>query len=161
MNTLQRLEDVPIVRRQVEVNTLTVKLNDTAEMICESKKLSVLNKIAAAQINVDPEIVMQVFENLLSNANRYAKAAISIQYAVDNDTFSITVADDGRGFDDTALKSATNPFYTTEKELTAEQHLGLGLNICTILCERHNGGIMLSNGIKAGATITAQFGMTE
>lgn len=87
MNTLQRLEDVPIVRRQVEVNTLTVKLNDTAEMICESKKLSVLNKIAAAQINVDPEIVMQVFENLLSNANRYAKAAISIQYAVDNDTF--------------------------------------------------------------------------
>lgn len=92
MNTLQRLEDVPIVRRQVEVNDLTVKLNDTAEMICGSKKLSVLNKITAAQINVDPEIVMQVFENLLSNANRYAKTAISIQYAVDNDTFSIIVS---------------------------------------------------------------------
>lgn len=161
MNTLQRLEDVPIVRRQVEVNDLTVKLNDTAEMICGSKKLSVLNKITAAQINVDPEIVMQVFENLLSNANRYAKTAISIQYAVDNDTFSIIVADDGKGFDDTALKSATDPFYTTEKKLAAEQHLGLGLNICKILCERHNGSITLSNGVKAGATITAQFGMAE
>ena len=28
----------------------------------------------------------------------------------------MTVTDDGKGFDDTTLKSATNPFYTTEKK---------------------------------------------
>ena len=69
--------------------------------------------------------------------------------------------DDGKGFDDTALKSATNPFYTTEKKADSGQHLGLGLNICKILCERHNGSIVLSNGATPGASVTVCFGMTE
>ena len=161
MNTLQRLEDVPIVRKQLAASDFTAKLNDTAEMICERKKLSISDKTAATSLCVDPEIVLQVFENLLSNAVRYAKSSISIQYAVANDTFSITVTDDGTGFDDTVLKSATNPFYTTEKKSGTGQHLGLGLNICKILCERHNGNIILSNDIEAGASVTVRFGMIE
>ena len=161
MNTLQRLEDVPIVRKQLAAGDFTARLNDTAEMICGSKKLSISDKTAAANIRVDPEIILQVFENLLSNAVRYAKSAVSIQYTAENDTFSITVTDDGAGFDDTTLKSATNPFYTTEKKSDTGQHLGLGLNICKILCERHNGNIILSNGIEAGASVTVRFGMIE
>ena len=161
MNTLQRLEDIPIVRKQLITNSFTARLNDTAKIICGSMKLSISDKATAESISVDPEIVMQVFENLLSNATRYAKTAISIQYAVDKGKFLITVTDDGDGFDDTALKSATNPFYTTEKKSDTVQHLGLGLNICKILCERHNGNVMLSNDIKMGASVTAYFGMTE
>ena len=161
MNTLQRLEDVPIVRKQLAACDFTARLNNTAKMICESKKLSISDKTAATSLCVDPEIVLQVFENLLSNAVRYAKSSISIQYTVENDTFSITVTDDGAGFDDTTLKSATNPFYTTEKKSGTGQHLGLGLNICKILCERHNGNIILSNGIEAGASVTARFRMIE
>ncbi|HJC22641.1 MAG TPA: HAMP domain-containing histidine kinase [Candidatus Eisenbergiella merdavium] len=161
MNTLQRLEDIPIVRKQLAANSFTARLGDTAEMICKSKTLTISDKTAVENIRVDPEIVMQVFENLLSNAARYAKASISIQYAVDKETFSITVTDDGEGFRDTALKSATNPFYTTEKKSDTVQHFGLGLNICKILCERHGGNILLSNDIKMGASVTAYFGMTE
>ena len=66
-----------------------------------------------------------------------------------------------QGFDDTTLKFATNPFYTTEKKSDTGQHLGLGLNICKILCERHNGNIILSNGIETGASVTVRFGMIE
>ena len=156
MNTLQRLEDVPIVRKQLAASDFTARLNDTAEIICKNKNLSISDKTVATSLCVDPEIVLQVFENLLSNAARYAKSAISIQYTATNDTFSITVTDD-----DTALKSATNPFYTTEKKSGTGQHLGLGLNICKILCERHNGNIILSNGIEAGASVTARFRMIE
>lgn len=161
MNTLQRLEDVPIVRKQLISSDFIAMLNDTAEMICKNKNLSISDKTAAISLCVDPEIVLQVFENLLSNAARYAKSSISIQYVVENDTFLITVTDDGSGFDDTTLKSATNPFYTTEKKYNTGQHLGLGLNICKILCERHNGSIILSNGITAGASVTVRFGITE
>ncbi len=161
MNTLQRLEDIPIVRKKLAADSFIARLNDTAKIICGNKKLSISDKTTAESINVSPEIVMQVFENLLSNATRYAKTAVSIQYAVDKELFSITVTDDGEGFDDTALKSAANPFYTTEKKSDTVQHLGLGLNICKILCERHNGNIMLLNDIKMGASVTAHFGMTE
>lgn len=161
MNTLQRLEDIPIVRKQLVANSFTARLNDTAKIICGNNKLSISDKTTAESISVDPEIVLQVFENLLSNATRYAKTSISIQYAVDKEIFLMTVTDDGKGFDDTTLKSATNPFYTTEKKSDTVQHLGLGLNICKILCERHNGNIMLSNDIKMGASVTVYFGMTE
>lgn len=161
MNTLQRLEDITIIRKQLTASELIARLNDTAEMVCGSKKLSISDKTADANIHVDLEIVLHTFENLLSNAARYAKSAISIQYAVEKDAFLITITDDGTGFDDTTLKSATNPFYTTEKKSDTEQHLGLGLNICKILCERHNGSIVLSNGINAGASVTVRFGMTE
>ena len=48
MNTLQRLEDVPIVRKQLAAGDFTARLNNTAEMICGSKKLSISDKTAAA-----------------------------------------------------------------------------------------------------------------
>lgn len=161
MNTLQRLEDIPIARKQLATDDFIARLNDTAEMVCEDKELSISDKTTSANIYVDPEIVLQVFENLLSNAARYAKSVIFIQYAIENDLFSITVSDDGLGFDDIALKSATNPFYTTEKKSATGQHLGIGLNICKILCERHNGNIVLANGTKSGASVTVRFGMTK
>ena len=66
--------------------------------------------------------------------------------------------DDGNGFDKAALKSATKPFYTTEKR-ESNQHFGLGLNICRILCSRHNGDISFGNSINGGAWITVKFRM--
>ena len=161
MNTLQRLEDIPIARKQLATDDFIARLNDTAEMVCEDKELSISDKTTSANIYVDPEIVLQVFENLLSNAARYAKSAIFIHYAIENDLFAITVSADGMCFDGIALKSATNPFYTTEKKSATGQHLGIGLNICKILCERHNGNIVLANGTKSGASVTVRFGMTK
>ena len=160
MNTLQRLEDIPITRTVIPVDDFISQLNDTAAIVCSGKQLSFLNKVTTTEVKVDPEIIMQVFENLLSNAIRYTNSSISIQYATDYDTFSIKVIDDGKGFDNTTLKLATTPFYTTEKKRDTS-HLGLGLNICKILCERHNGNIILSNGVKCGAAVTVQFGMIE
>ncbi len=161
MSTLQRIEDVPINRKRVLAADFIDDLNDTAEIICESRKLSILNRVSDMNISIDSEIVMQVFENLLSNAVRYAKSSVLIQYEVTHGKFSIIVTDDGKGFDDTTLKSATNPFFTTEKKADSAGHLGFGLNICKILCERHNGGIRLSNAPQMGASVTASFGMTE
>ena len=37
------------------------------------------------------------------------------------------------------------------------EHLGLGLNICDILCRRHGGRLVIEN-VGAGARVTAVFG---
>lgn len=160
MNTLQRLEDIPIARRAIPAADFIPQLNDTATIVCAEKQLVFLNEVTTQEIVVDPEIIMQVFENLLSNAVRYAANSVFVKCRTDHNTFSITVSDDGKGFADTALKSATAPFYTTEKK-SDSPHLGLGLNICKILCERHGGGIMLSNRADGGAIIDVNFGMNE
>lgn len=66
----------------------------------------------------------------------------------------ITVSDDGCGFKSTDIERVTLPFYKTSQDTTSE-HLGLGLNICKILCERHGGTIKISNNHKGGACVTA------
>jgi signal transduction histidine kinase len=64
------------------------------------------------------------------------------------------VSDDGRGFSDKDLCEATKPFYKAA-ESAAQEHLGMGLNICKVLCEKHGGFLTLKN--KGGAAVTAAF----
>ena len=156
MNTLQRFEDISITVTPVATAKFMQELKDTADIISSEKELLFLNKVKAKSLSIDAEIVMQVYENLLSNAVRYAKKSISVTCCMENNMFSICVMDDGNGFDKASLKSATRPFYTTEKRENS-QHFGLGLNICKILCSRHNGDISLGNSINGGAWIIAKF----
>ena len=160
MNDLQRLEDIEVIRQTLPVTDFVLQLKDTASMLCGNKRLMFANEVAAPTVFISSEIVMQVFENLLSNAVRYARHSISIVCCAAGRCFTINVSDDGPGFCDIALKSATDPFYTTEQK-DRGQHFGLGLNICKILCERHGGEIILSNRPAGGASITASFAMDE
>ena len=61
MNTLQRLEDVPIVRKQLISSDFIAMLNDTAEMGCKNKNLSISDKTAAINLCVGQTIYLQVF----------------------------------------------------------------------------------------------------
>lgn len=160
MSELQRLEDIPISPKQIRSEELTRALKNIADIICVAKTLSFDNEIKVHTVSVDLEIVLQVFENLLSNAVRYAEAAVSVICKTKGKKLLITVADDGRGFDTSALKIATDPFYTTEKKSEGE-HFGLGLNISKILCQRHGGSISLKNQKSGGASITVSFGMRK
>ena len=85
-----------------------------------------VNDIHEPEVAVDIEIVLQVFENLMSNAARYAKSEVSVICKTLNNHLLITVSDDGCGFDVKDIKIATDPFYTTEKKSEGE-HFGLGL----------------------------------
>ncbi len=160
MNDLQRLEDIEIKKQFIQTADFIMQLKDTAKIICSSKQLTFSNEIMTKTIYICPEIVIQVFENLLSNAIRFAQSSIYIKCDTIDNHFIINVTDDGIGFHKTVLKYATNPFYTTEKK-DSSGHFGLGLNICKILCERHNGTITLSNLLTGGANITVSFGMNE
>lgn len=160
MNDLQRLEDIEIKKQFVQTVDFIMQLKDTAKIICSNKQLTFSNEITTETIYICPEIVLQVVENLLSNAIRFARSSIYMKcYTIDN-SFIINVTDNGIGFNETVLKYATNPFYTTERK-DSRGHFGLGLNICKILCERHSGTITLSNLPTGGASITVAFGMDE
>lgn len=157
MRVLQRMEDVPISPKQIRAEELAKSLKNTAEIICASKELIFINKLKTEQVTVDLEIVLQVCENLLANAIRYAKTSVEVICRQDNDYLLISVSDDGSGFNEDDIRIATDPFYTTEKKSKGE-HFGLGLNICKILCQRHDGNIILKNRKSGGASVTVTFG---
>lgn len=155
MGELQRLEDIEIIRQPIPLSALYEQLLETGEVLCAGKKFSgSLTGDEHTILNVDASIAQRVFENLLSNAARFAKERIAASIASKEGYLFLIISDDGNGFAQKDLEHATKPFYKTVRE-TDNEHFGMGLNICKILCEKHGGSIHLSN--QNGAVITAVF----
>ena len=126
------------------------------EILCAGKAFSFAAQ-PALYWHVDVEAVVQVGENLLSNAARYARTRVTMCVEARGGALEVCVADDGCGFTPDGLEKATEPFYRAEG--SGEGHLGLGLNICRILCERHGGGVSVENGEDGGAVVRARFAL--
>ena len=156
MSKLQSLEDIPISPMSTSSDELIKMLKNSAGIICVNKSLTFETEIKNTSFEIDIEIVLQVFENLLVNAERYAKSRVSVNCKEKGKRLFISVSDDGKGFSTKDIKIATEPFFTTEKKSEGE-HFGLGLNICKILCQRHGGGIMVKNNNGGGANVTVFF----
>ena len=156
MTRLQRLEDVEVRRADVPVADLAAALQDTANILCAGRALR-FDVPAGGTARVDWEIVLQVAENLLSNGARYARSALDVALRLDGDALELRVRDDGPGFSPTDLQKAAEPFYRGKSAGAGEGHLGLGLNICRVLCQRHGGDLKLEN--DGGGCVTARFGM--
>lgn len=158
MNSIQKLEDMPVQSRMIKTDELISLLNDSARQVTGRNGKTFGSSIAAEanEITVDVHLAMQVFENLIVNAARYASSHVSVHYNVGKELFSITVADDGAGFSEVALRKAILPFYRGEV-WDANEHHGLGLYICKVLCEKHEGSLQVANGLHGGGNVTANF----
>lgn len=158
MTRLQRLEDVQVRREDVPFDELAASLRDTAQILCAGKALA-FEAAPGGTARVDREIVQQVFENLMANAVRFARSTLRVRLALEPDALTLTVRDDGAGFSPVDLEKATEPFYRDKRAADSEGHLGLGLNICKLLCQSHGGDLHLTN--DGGGVVTARFGFAE
>ncbi len=105
----------------------------------------------------DAGLIVRVYENLVSNAARYAEARVTAVCTVYEDMLSLSVSDDGRGFSPEALKQGTKPFFRGEKD--SSEHFGLGLYICRVICGKCGGSLTLSN--IGGGNVTAEFSLKK
>lgn len=103
----------------------------------------------------DKEVILEVTENLLLNALRYAKQQIEIHLSVTREEVRICVEDDGMGFGKN-IKEVTKPFYQQNMK-DSLKHAGLGMYISRLYCEKHGGRLLLENRENVGAVITAVF----
>lgn len=154
MSHLQRLEDAEPEYQEVPLQEFIASLSAEAKMVCTkaAKEIDFENRTAATKLFVDPEMISQVFNNLISNAARYARTHIKVVCEEINSGLLLSVSDDGQGFSAKALHNATSPYFT--EEVNHSEHFGLGLYICKILCKRHGGYLEVENpvtGAKAAA----------
>lgn len=160
MTNLYRLEEIEMPRQYIQFHSLINSLNETAEALCCDKRFTITSKNDDIALFINLDTVMQIYENLLSNSIRYAKNNITIGIEIQNNDLVISVSDDGCGFKISDIEKATLPFYKSSKEISTE-HLGLGLNICKILSERHGGNIPISNNETGGACVTVRINYSE
>ena len=103
----------------------------------------------------DQEVIMEVLENLLSNAIRYSRKRIDIKVSLTSELLTISVQDDGNGFLEDAEK-VTSAFHqkNIKDSLT---HTGMGMYLARLYCEKHGGKLLLDNEKSGGAIVTAVF----
>ncbi|MCH5194450.1 MAG: HAMP domain-containing histidine kinase [Oscillospiraceae bacterium] len=155
MNAVQKLEDIVPQAEEISAEKLFESLSGTGKLLCGEKNFSSEFSSDSEDIYIDSEIVMQVYENLVSNAVRYAEKSVNAVCEISEGKLKVSVLDDGAGFTDEALKNAVQPFFRDEKE-PDKIHFGLGLYICKILCEKCGGGLTVSNH-ENGGRVTAEF----
>lgn len=159
MSSIQKLEDTPVNRDPVDIIPFTALLNDSANQIASQFGINFASSIdnADSEISLDAHVVMQVFENLVANAARYATSQVNARFIIREASMDIAVMDDGPGFSNEALNKAALPFYRGDM-WDATEHRGLGLYVCKVLCEIHGGSLQVENGPQGGGCVTASFG---
>lgn len=149
MSAIQKLEDITPDTAEVPAHTFKEELARSGGYICQDKRFTLRFRSDTDTLCIDSCLVLEVYENLLSNSTRYASDAVTADAAVLDGRLTISVQDDGDGFSEDALRLAAEPFYREDKSQNSS-HFGLGLYICRIICEKCGGSLHLSNTERGG-----------
>ena len=154
MRDLGAIEETEVHRREVELPDFLQHMADSLSILFQNTEIrfSCDLHVPKGRAVFDGELLYRVLENLISNALRFAEREIGLAFCLEHGILSATVTDDGPGFSDKLLKKKTALFYSED---TSGQHLGLGLAVSRVLCQKHGGTIELSNQPPHGACVKA------
>jgi len=110
----------------------------------------------------DPIRLMQVFDNLLTNANKYAPGSdVTIGLVWESDFAHILVSDTGPGIQPEHLNHIFKRFYRVSKDSGPERGTGLGLYICQEIIHAHQGEIVAQSKLGMGTSIHIRLPRTK
>lgn len=173
MSSIQRLEQMPVCKKPVDISLLQSELEETGKLLAPSHRvrvlveddfaldISVLDNSAldiSAQdggtVQLDHGLFLTAAENLIGNAARFAKEELTISLVRKGNLLILTVEDDGPGYPAALLQNGPRPFAKMSGDAA---HFGMGLYSGMLLCMKHGGTLTLQNGTERGASATASF----
>lgn len=163
--SLADAQQLRLERQAVDIVTLLAQVVESFQE--EARECGITLSVkspdpGAVVLNLDPERMMQVFINLLSNALRHTpqggRVAVALQYGPKK--VVISVKDTGEGLSQEALENAFNRFYRADSSRNrATGGTGLGLAISKTIVELHGGSITAANTKEGGAAFTIRLPM--
>lgn len=160
MQKLSKLEDRDICRNKIKVDDFTEIIKSDIKILGKKaqKECRAVVRFDQQEIYFDSEVVLEVLDNLIDNALRYAREQVHVEVDISGDEMRVCVQDDGKGFQEDA-ELLTKAYYNgnPQSDLT---HFGLGLYISRVYCEKHGGKLLLSNQDQGGGKAFAYFRLT-
>lgn len=155
MQKVNSLEHRQLMAEQISSWQLKKDIQTELDILGKERKIHLSVKETNEIFHGDHEVIMEVMENLLSNALRYAKEQINVKVFLTSQKLTLSVSDDGNGFQEDAEK-VTSTFHqkNIKDSLT---HTGMGMYISRLYCEKHGGHLILENEESGGAIVTAVF----
>ncbi len=121
------------------------------------KKLELDIELDVADYNGNRELLAQVWQNILSNAIKFAPECgrVGVYLTSNADGIVVTVSDNGPGMDEQAAKRVFEKFYRADTS-RAYGGNGLGLTLAKRIVELHGGTIAVRTAPNKGATFTVK-----
>lgn len=175
MYTLLQSPDYQMNIVEVEANEFFEMLLSDYEVLCSEKGISLKTMCTVDGIvALDPNQMLRVMDNLMSNALKFTKrngeivlAAVNVTdhldylhpYTLEKLTFTegmyLIVQNTGEGIQENELENVFKPMYQTDRARTKVEHTGtgLGLNIAKNIVEKHGGHIQIASTLTKGTSI--------
>lgn len=158
--TLSRMEQgqQPLERTELDLTELVeIICEDQQELLPERLTLRWELEPVAAQVHAD--MMIRLVINLLSNAVRYAKTQIVVTLNRQENTVTLTVADDGVGIAKEHQERIFQRFYQVDGSRSHADGggLGLGLAMCQQIVQRHGGQIAVESEWERGSRFVVTF----
>lgn len=142
LHSVSDMEKLNISMEQFELGEF---LKEAALEICtEQTDVRVRIPEKKIWINADRKRLMQVCENLINNARKYAKTSVDVSVIPAGDDVEILFQDYGTGIPDEDMPFIYCKFYRG-KNCGTEQGSGLGLYIVKYIIEKMQGEILICN----------------
>lgn len=125
--------------------------NAVTEIAAEHNDVRFRKPDFSAVVKADKNRLMQITENLIGNARKYAKTDIEVFITQSDENVQIHFRDFGKGISDENMPFIFEKFYRG-KNCGNEQGSGLGLYIVKYIMEQMDGDILLknhNNGLEA------------
>jgi PAS domain S-box-containing protein len=157
MLDLDRMEagKIRIQPKPVDINSLVRAVVDRARASSNNHDLRIELDDALPIINADPDRLIQVISNLISNAVKYSPdgGEVTISTAAENGQVHVAVRDQGVGIPPEFLGRLFGRYERFESNRTSKVvGTGLGLAICRQIIELHGGRIWVDSTVGEGST---------
>lgn len=139
VSDMERLKINPEPFELTEFLELAVK-----ELSTDGNEIIYFKNNNPINIQADKKRLMQLTENIINNAVKYAKTKIEISTAVNNEFAEIHFRDYGQGIPDEDMPFVFGKFYRG-RNCGDEQGSGLGLYIVKYIAEKSGGRVRLCN----------------
>ena len=139
--------------KEIDLKELMAKAAAFVQADADSQKINLALNLpdSAVKTLADPDLLLQMFLNLLQNSLAAVSAGESVELGVEEqgDCIRTWIKDSGKGMTAEERSKMFDPFFTTRKEGT-----GLGLAVVQQIVEQHEGRIDVESAENRGTLIS-------
>lgn len=152
VRNVNQLEALELHRTTCNIDAFLTALEEDMKILAgtEHKEPVIQKDVPEMEVSIDRENYARILENIFQNSLRFSKQKIQITWEYQNGSLFTTILDDGPGFPDMILKKQDGLSFFVDP---GKEHMGMGLVISKILCNKHGGFLKLANAPSGGAKV--------
>ena len=144
--------------KQVDLDPIIDAAVEQVAALATGRGVTIMNNSAAMIVKGQPELLLQVFVNLLTNAISHSPAGstVSIDISERDGRCSVLIIDHGSGVSSADVPHLFERFFRGDSGGASGGH-GLGLAICQSIMQSHGGDVVHRPTPGGGATFEVRF----